>query len=78
MMMGDDKKNRATVIMAKLSGSKEQPEKRESNEMGDEVDKSIPLDSAAEEILAAVESKDASALREALKSFYEMCDSEAE
>jgi hypothetical protein len=31
------------------------------------------LDAAAEDILAAVESKDASALKSALKAFYEQC-----
>jgi hypothetical protein len=78
MIMNDDKKNRATIIVRKISGNMEpvqNAERAEINEMGDEVDNSIGLMSAAEDMMSAVQSKDAKALKNALKSFIDMCES---
>lgn len=74
-MMANDKKKSITLIMNKMRGKPEEMTEAPTNEMGDEVDDSMGLDTAAEEILSAVASKDAKALKEALKSFMEMCDS---
>lgn len=72
-----DKKKPSTVIVARMKAGKSEEAPAETNEMGDEVDSSIGLDSAAEEILAAVKSGDAKALKEALSSFMELCESPA-
>jgi hypothetical protein len=72
MIMNDPRKKMATLIVAKLKkggeSMKEQPEKdgAEQELNSHEI--------AADEILSAIESKDAKALTEALKSFVEMCD----
>lgn len=71
MLLKDDKK-RLTTIIAGAQGMSNAP----TNEMGDEVDSEMGLQSAAEEIVQAIESKNASALKAALKSFIEMCDYE--
>jgi hypothetical protein len=65
--MKNDKKGMATVIMSRLKDGKEV-----SVDEQQEVDQ---LDIAAQEILMALERKDSKQLKEALKSFYEMCDS---
>lgn len=72
MFMKDKKKGIASILVAKLGkpGLSEAPMSE-----GAEQDNDIALKSAAEEILSAVESKDASMLVSAMKSFYEMCDS---
>ena len=81
-MMSDNKKNRATLIIAKMSkkpkDSESEYEKPPMNERDEPVDSSMGLQSAAEELLAAVESKDAKAVMSAMKSFYDMCASEDE
>jgi hypothetical protein len=46
------------------------------SENGDEMDQSAGYDSAAEEMLQAIHSKDAEGLKRALKSFVEMCSNE--
>jgi len=72
MIMSDDKKKRATLIAAKLSGPMEPME----NEV--EQDNSIAEDSAAEELIAAIESKSPKAVVEAMKSLMELCSSSEE
>lgn len=47
------------------------------SEEGGEVDNSIAIDTAAEEIMSAVDAKDTKALVSALKSFMELCDEES-
>jgi DNA-binding GntR family transcriptional regulator len=74
-MFMDDKKKAAGLIIASIDGSMKKAAK---NEMGDMVDTSAGHQAAAEEILAAVESKDAAALMSAMKSFVSMCMDEYE
>lgn len=71
----EDRKSIAKGIMAQMAGKK--PEMSVEVEVEPKSDE-MGLDSAAEEILSAVEAKDASALKEAMKSFMEMCSSESE
>ena len=88
MLMKDDKRKAVTMIMGKLKGEthpdnlkpkeSEYMDKAPTNEMGDEMDASIGLDSAAEEMMSAMESKDAKAFSAALKSFLQMCETSEE
>lgn len=76
MLMKDDKKKMATVIVAKMRGGGERsydaPEK-------DGAEKEMsPHDVMTEEIMHAIEAKDADALKEALKSFVSQCLDEYE
>ncbi len=75
MLMKDPKKNIAMIISKKF-GPDEQPS--ESVESNVESDPSIGYKAAADEIRQAIESKDSSALVEALKSFHAMCMDEPE
>ncbi len=67
--MADDKKKRVAMIVAKLSpapkpeAAPEEPD--DSMQMG--------LEAAAEDVMAAVQAKDAKGVASALKSFIEMC-----
>lgn len=74
-MNNDDKKRRATIIVGALTGK---PEEKAHNENGDEMDHDMGYNSASEEILNAVHSKDHKALKHALKSFFDMCMDEHE
>ncbi len=77
MIMQDNKKKAATLIMSRLGTPQEKVEQAPTV---DDVaqDYSIPLESAAEEIMMAVESKSPKALVEALKYFLELCEPEKE
>lgn len=68
-MIMSSKKKPSTLIVAKLREGK--PE--EMSEAPVEQDDSIAKDSAAEELLAAIHSKDAKALKEAFSSMLELC-----
>lgn len=72
--MKDDKKKSVSLIMDKMMGS---PKPVESED-GAELDKSIPLDTAAEELISALESKSAKGVAAAFKSLMELCESEPE
>jgi len=72
MLLKDDKKRMATIIVGKLSGKPESMEEKPKNEMGDEMDSEMGLDAAAEELLSAMHSKDPKMLKHALRSFMEM------
>jgi hypothetical protein len=78
MLMKDDKKNRATIIIASMK-SKNGEDKMNRAPMNDgaemEGDEKLI---AAEEILKAIENKDKRMLAEALKSLIEMCSSDEE
>lgn len=73
--MKDDKKKTVSVIMSKLNGKMEQPKMSED---GTEQDDSMALKTAAEELLAAIESKQPMQVVEAFKSMMSMCESEDE
>lgn len=69
----DDKKKKglAAIIIAAGKPKVEKKEAEEAEE-SEEVDES-GLDAAAEEVLAAIKSEDAEALKEALKDFVDIC-----
>jgi hypothetical protein len=72
-----DKKKVATIVVSKMKPSKaEMLEDAPSNEMGDVKDDDIAKQSAAEELLKAIESKDAKAVAAAFSSMMELCNSE--
>jgi hypothetical protein len=69
MLMKDPKKGMAAIVVARLAGKP----KMEAPEMESEMEGPSEYEIAAEEVLAAVESKDAAKLAESLKSFIELC-----
>lgn len=71
-MMSDDKRKKMALIIAmgKPEGKDDPDAEKETSEESD------GLDSAAQDILDAVESKDAKALKDALKDFMYMCEEE--
>jgi len=71
MMMSDDKKKKAAMIIAEFKS----PSKPMKPEMPaeDETDDSVGMDAAAEELMAAIEKKDVKALKVAFKSMMDMC-----
>lgn len=75
MLMKDDKKKSVSLIMGKLMGDK--PEVSEApTKDGVEQDDSVALDTAAEELLSAIESKSPKGIVAAIKSMIEMCSNE--
>lgn len=77
MLMKDDKKKSVSLIMGKLMGDK--PEVSEApTEDGVEQDDSVAVDTAAEELLAAIEAKSAKGIVQAIKSLIEMCSEPSE
>lgn len=68
MLMHDDKKKTASLIVAGLKGP--QPEKAEDNV---ENDGSIAEETAAEDLMAAIEQKSPKAIVEAFKNLMECC-----
>lgn len=74
MIMSGDNKKKATMIISKLKSGGEQMKEAPADETGAEMDPSMPKEAAAEELLAAIESKSAKAVVEALESLMELCD----
>ncbi|MEZ0208566.1 MAG: hypothetical protein ACAH17_00110 [Candidatus Paceibacterota bacterium] len=75
--MKDDKKKSVSLIMGKLMDKK--PEVEEApTEDGIEQDDSIAVDTAAEELISAIESKSPKAVVSAIKSLMDLCQSEPE
>lgn len=74
--MMQDKKKAVSVLIARMKKPSEEVSKAPEKD-GVEQDSSMGLESAADEIMSAVESKNPKALVSALKSFMEMCDNES-
>lgn len=72
MLLNDDKKKSVSLIISKIGKESKAPEKD-----GELQDDSMPKEAAAEELLAAIESKSAKGVVEALSALMELC-SEAE
>lgn len=78
MMMPDDKKKRATLIIAKMKGgSPDMPKEAPKSDDGAEMDSSMGYMAAAEEMMKAIESKDPKMLMSAVKAFVDMCMDES-
>lgn len=76
-MMMPDKKKISTVIIAKMRKDKpEEMQEAPRSEMGGEDDSSIAKESAAEELLKAIEAKNPAAIAEAFSSMMELCGGE--
>lgn len=69
MLMKDNKKNMASLIVAGIKGPKEAPMSQD----GAEQDNSMAEDTAAEELLAAIEQKSPKGIVEAFKNLMECC-----
>ena len=74
MFMKDDKKNMAALIIKKRDDGIEVEETHEEKE----EDNSVAIKAAAEEIMEAMETKDADSLADALKSFLDLIGDEEE
>ena len=75
--MMPDKKKISTVIIAKMRKDKpEEMQEAPRSEMGGEDDSSIAKESAAEELLKAIEAKNPAAIAEAFSSMMELCGGE--
>ena len=74
MFMKDDKKKSVSLIMDKMMG----PAKEAPTKDGIEQDDSMAVDTAAEELISAIESKSAKGVVAAIKSLMELCESEEE
>lgn len=76
MLLKDDKRRGGIAsILSKLStGSESYDDMKDKNENFNESEGSEGLEAAAQEVLSAIDGRDAKALVEALKAFYEMCD----
>lgn len=72
MLMKDNKKSAATIIVAKMRGPMQDEQLKTSEKDGAEVEQD-EYSMAADEVLAAIEAKDPKTLAEALKSFVSMC-----
>jgi len=83
MIMGGDKKKMASIIVERFGKPKgEQGAEKNEKAFGEmaaepESDMDEGLMSGAEEIISAVNGKDAKRLAMALKDFYSMCDDDA-
>lgn len=72
MFMKDKNKSLSLIIAKMKKPEGEEMSEAPKSEDGGEVDNSIGIDSAAEEIMSAIEGKDPKGLVAALKSFMEM------
>jgi len=86
MLLKDNKKGLVTIIMKRMKGgsSDMSPDFKKEHasvaprKNGAEQDDSVALSSAAEEMISAIKSDDASKFTSALKSFIEMCEDKDE
>lgn len=75
-MIMSEKKKPAALIIAKLRGEKEEVSEAPKSELGGESDDSMAKESAAEELLKAIEAKSPKAIAEAFSAMMELCDYE--
>lgn len=73
MLMQPDKKKMAALIIAKAGPKGEKIEEAPMKD-GAEQDNSIAEESAAEDLMAAIEQKDAKQIVAAFKALMEICD----
>lgn len=74
MLMKPDSKKSVSLIMDRMMGKPEEVPMVD----GAEQDDSIALDTAAEELMAAIESKSPKSIVQAFKTMMELCQSEPE
>lgn len=72
MLLSDPKKMAATII-SNVAKKPETEEEAPMSEDGGEADDSVAMDTAAEELMAAIESKSVKGIAEAIKSLVELC-----
>lgn len=78
-MILSDKKKPSTLIIARMrAGKPDEEQKAPTGEYGGEHDDSMAKESAAEELLKAIESKSPKAIAEAFSSMMELCHSSEE
>lgn len=77
MLMKDDPKKSVSIIMGKLMGKETEPKEAPTQD-GVEQDDSMAVDTAAEELMKAIEMKSPKAFVEAFKSLMELCHTEQE
>lgn len=73
----DDRRGSALLIVRKLRGGQEDVREAATNSDGDEVDSSMGLKAAAEEMMEAFSRGDSEQLQTSLKSFIQMVMSES-
>jgi len=79
MMMGGDRKGIAALIIKKMGKpGKEEIEKKDVNENGDEIDNNAGLDAAVQEMFDAFQVSNKDKFKIALKSFIELCENNEE
>jgi hypothetical protein len=75
MLMKDDKKNSVSLIMGKLMGDKKEGEVNEApSEAGAVQDDSVGMETAAQELLQAIDQKSVKGIVDAIKSMIEMAE----
>jgi hypothetical protein len=74
MLMKNDKKGMAALIISKMGKKDESTEAPKMSEDGAPEDDSIALKTAGEELISAIESKSPMAVIEAVKSIMQLCD----
>jgi hypothetical protein len=77
MLMKNDKRKMATIIVAKMNKNPEKMMEKSQHE-GAEQETTDELDMIAEEVMNALQSKDVKAFKEAMKSMIEVCMNNSE
>ena len=73
-MLLTDKNKMAATIIANVAKKPETEEEAPMSEDGGESDDSVAMESAAEELMSAIESKSTKGIVEAIKSLVELCN----
>ena len=74
MIMLNDKKKMSSIILSRMKDGKSQDQEVKASEETPEAHDDLSV--AAEEIMQAINDKDVPALKAALKSFFDMADSQ--